>query len=234
MAAFSTRWSFAAAALAAAVAFGGCGGATQLTGATASHSSALVKSIESFLHAISVDQLQCGAPGSHGGRSCQVEFTDNYGQWWATLQIRGSTVISDPGGVADWLCASSCANPPPMTGNTGNPKGNPGSTGTTGSHIKGQTGVTGIGGVVRPGSKPPKPRPPVNTITTVAPGTGIVTATGTGVATTPGTGVVTATGTGVGPGSGVVTATGTGLTGTGVVTGSNGVVYPPGSTGGGR
>jgi hypothetical protein len=216
------------AGLAAAVAIGGCGGSTGLTADAAANApvSPLTKSIESFVHAFSVQSQQCGQPGSHGRRSCQVEFTDEYGVWYATLIVAGSKVVSDPGGVSDWLCASACANPPPMRGNTGKPAGSSGSTAASG-----ETGVTGIGGVVRPH------RPaPVHVHTTTVPATPESVTSASGVVSGSGSsGVVSGSGsTGTGNSSGIVY--GTGSTGapsgsTGTRTGRNGVVYPTGGTG---
>jgi hypothetical protein len=230
---FIAHWLWSGVVVAAAVALGGCGSAS-VTGAGSAAASPLTRSIQAFFHAISVEQVQCGSPDGHGRRSCQVEFTNDYGQWWVTIIVQGSRVISDPGGVADWLCANACSNPPPMTANTGNPKHNPGSTGATGSAAtSGQTGVTGIGGVVTtPLQRKPKPKPkPVTGSTGVVPGTGstgVVNATGsTGVVSGSGnTGVVKGTGN-----TGVVSGSGSGSTGKGGATGQTGVVYGTGSTG---
>jgi hypothetical protein len=222
MKAFITRYLWWGVAVASAIAIGGC--STKVAAATSNaHASPLTKSIESFVHAFSVQQVQCGPPGSHGRKSCQVQFTNDYGVWWATLVIRGSKVISDPGGVANWLCATACANPPGLNGNTGKPKN---STGTTGP--SGQTGVTGIGGVVK-NPAPSKPKPPP-----VTAGTGVVTGTGTGVVNPTGsTGVVNPTGsTGVVKGTGSTgVVSGSGNTGAIGATGATGIVYGTGSTG---
>ncbi|HWF72537.1 MAG TPA: hypothetical protein VG186_04285 [Solirubrobacteraceae bacterium] len=215
MRAFITRWLWWGIAAASALAVGGC--STKVTaGNSNAHASPLTKSIESVVHAFSVQQVHCARPASNGRRSCQVQFTDDYGVWWATLIVKGSRVISDPGGVADWLCATACANPPAMTGNTGKRQGN------TGSKVPaGQTGVTGVGGVVK-APAPPKPPKPV---VTVPANTGVVTApTNTGVVSGSGnTGVVTGTGTGI--------VSGSGNTGTIGATGATGIVYGTGSTG---
>jgi len=226
------RWPIAAAVLAAAVALGGCGSVSKLSGSTTptGRVSPLTNSIGSFLHALSIDQLECGRAASRRARrSCQVEFTDTYGEWWATLVVAGSRVVSDPGGVADWLCATSCANPPAMTANTGNPRNNPGFTAATGSTGHGQTGVTGATGVVKLNDNG-RPKS-----VTGATGNGVVYATGS-------TGAPAATGTSGPAGTtgknGVVYGTGstgapaaTGTSGVAGTTGPNGVVYGTGSTG---
>lgn len=220
---FVTHWLWSGVALAAAMAIGGCGGANVSAGAISAANAPLSRSIQAFFHAFSVEQIQCGSPDGQGRRSCQVEFTDTYGQWWATIIVRGSTVISDPGGVADWLCADACANPPGMTANTGNPKQNPGSTGSTGSGFKGQTGVTGIGGVVKITKPKPKPKP-VPVPESVTGPNGVVPGTGSTGVVSGNTGVVKGSGN-----TGVVSGSGnTGKTG---ATGDTGVVYGTGSTG---
>jgi hypothetical protein len=211
-----TRWMWWGAAAASALAIGGCAGSST-TDSSSAPASPLTTRIEAFFHALSIQAVQC--PAGQGRRSCQVEFTDNYGQWWATIQVAGSRVISDPGGVADWLCASSCANPPGMTANTGNPKANPGSSASANIY-RGQTGVTGIGGVVKnPGAvKPPKP-------SKVTGSSGVVQGTGSGVVQPTGsTGVVYGTGSTGAP-------KGAGSTGPAGETGATGVVYGTGSTG---
>ncbi|HWF35789.1 MAG TPA: hypothetical protein VG295_10450 [Solirubrobacteraceae bacterium] len=222
------HWLWSGVAVAAAMALGACGSSNVAPNATSAAVSPLTRNIQAFFHALSVEQVHCGPRGAHGRRSCQVEFTDNYGEWWVTIIVKGSRVISDPGGVADWLCANACSNPPPMTANTGNPRTNPGGTGASASTAnRGQTGVTGIGGVVRTPPRPkPKPKPPpvpvpVTGSTGVGTGsTGVVNPTGS-------TGVVKNTGN-----TGVVSGSGnTGRPGGATGAGSTGVVYGTGSTG---
>lgn len=226
MRAFITCGSRSGAALAAVVAIGGCGSSQRLAADTTKTArvAPLAKSIDSFFHAISVDRIECGGPaGRRRLRSCQVEFTDSYGVWWATIIVAGQKMISDPGGVADWLCAGSCANPPGIKGNTGNPRNNPGGAGTSGSEkISGQTGVTGIGGVVNSGASG---RGGAGGAETISGATGVVSGSGA-------SGVVSGSGA-----SGVVSGSGSGVlsgSGSSGVTGSNGAVYGTGSTGAGR
>ncbi len=230
MKAIITRCMWSGAALAAAVTVGGCSSLLTADATSNAPASPLTKNIQKFFHALSVQQVHCGGPGSggRGRRSCQVQFTNDYGEWWVTIIVSGSRVISDPGGVADWLCATACANPPGMTANTGNPRKNPGSTGATGSTgNSGQTGVTGIGGVV----KAPKPKKPKG----VTGATGVVSGSGSAgvVKSTGSTGVVYGTGsTGVVYGSGSTgVVSGGGNTGKGGATGATGIVYGTGSTG---
>ncbi|MDQ6774689.1 MAG: hypothetical protein M3071_00375 [Actinomycetota bacterium] len=228
MSGFITRCSWWGVAAACAVVVGGCSTSRPAAGASAPVSP-LTKSIKAFFHALSVQQVNCArpTPGSHGRRSCQVQFTDNYGEWWVTIVVAGSRVISDPGGVADWLCATACSNPPAMTANTGNPRNNPGFTAAASTGNSGQTGVTGIGGVVKTPSpssvvKTPGPSGPAK----VTSPSGVVNPTGsTGVVNPTGsTGVVNPTGS-----TGVVN--GSGNTSTIGQTGATGIVYGTGSTG---
>jgi hypothetical protein len=224
------HWLWSGAAVAAALATGGCA-TSNTSDATGVAPSPLTRSIQAFFHALSVDQVHCGAAGNHGRRSCQVEFTDSYGDWWVTIIVAGSRVISDPGGVADWLCATTCANHPGLTANTGNPRNNPGFTGATGSSgNRGQTGVTGIGGVVKnPGATKPEAVTGATGVVTGPTNTGVVKPTGsTGVVSGSGnTGVVYGSGS-----TGVVSGSGnTGKAGKVGATGETGIVYGTGSTG---
>jgi len=128
-----------------ALSLGGSGSSRKLAAdatKTGGHPGSLAGHIETLLHASSVQQLQCPSSGT-GDRSCQVEFSDVYGTWWATIVVAPNDVVSDPGGNANWLCASSCE---PLPKTTGLPESN-----LTAGY--GQTVNDENNGVVRAGTK---------------------------------------------------------------------------------
>jgi hypothetical protein len=217
-------------AIAIAIAVSGGGSSSKLAAdvtSTHRHPASLSGHIQAFLHASSVQELQCTNAGG-GERSCQVEFSDPYGTWWANVVVKRHDVVRNPGGNANWLCASACTSLPKTTGLSRN------------------TGTAGNGKVINDENRGVVPGPGGAAGGATATGGAAAGATATGGAAAGATatgdtgtsGVVDPTGaTGDSGASGVVYATGaTGDTGTGN-TGANGVVTTgggyTGTTGGG-
>ena len=201
-----------------AISLNGAGGSKKVAVTTHKHRASLRSAIEKFLHASSIQQLQCArsSTGPAGRRSCQVEFTNTYGTWWATLVVAQHYVVRDPGGNANWLCASACT---PLPTTTGLPRKAPdsGSGKTVDEQNSGVVSGTG------------------NTGSAFGTGnTGIVYGSGsTGAYGTGSTGSVYGTGnTGIVYGSGSTGVYGTGNTGIVYGSGDTGVVYGSGNSGG--
>jgi hypothetical protein len=181
--------------------------------------------IEAFLHASSIQQLKC-TQAVAGRRTCQVEFTDQYGTWYATLVVGRHDAVTDPGGNANWLCASACT---PLPKTTGLPR-NAGATGTgtTINHVN-QGVVNTSSTTASQGTGAPAGAAATTTATTTTPG-GYTGATPGDFTTTPTTGGYTGatpgdfTGT---TGGGYTGATGGGYTGAtpGDFTGATGSGY---------